>query len=402
MILYADFDYTKILRSFNFEEKLKKRHINLAYRNSKNYTLFLYAAAHEEFASQLKVIAKNHYEEVAEQTVDLDNALNIAIQSNNYKGAKVLLECGFDVNNKSHLDSTIPPLFLACITNNEEMVNLLLDYNADTKREYDCNTPITYAIEHLSVNAVRALVKSKKDLNLDFLESAHGSALNQALWEDYDEIVHLLLKAGANLEITNEENESILRAPARLNNKVMLSYLIELGADINKADIEEGETTLMYICKHGTLDAKYSYDMVKLLVLKGANLFLRDKAGYTAMGYALRSQNLQIIKYLKNKGLNTIKEDSEGLPFLFQTENAEFLDFLLQEGADINRKLKTDKGRGNAEKGEYEYEILYYHDHPTMELFEVMQKHQDKMEPALKEVFESTKLQMLLFASKEL
>ena len=87
---------------------------------------------------------------------------------------------------------------------------------------------------------------------------------------------------------------------------------------------------------------------------------------------------------------------------MFQTENAEFLDFLLQEGADINRKLKTDKGRGNAEKGEYEYEILYYHDHPTMELFEVMQKHQDKMEPALKEVFESTKLQMLLFASKEL
>ncbi len=39
------------------------------------------------------------------------------------------------------------------------MVNLLLDYNADTKREYDCNTPLTYAIEHLSINAVRALAK---------------------------------------------------------------------------------------------------------------------------------------------------------------------------------------------------------------------------------------------------
>ncbi len=59
------------------------------------------------------MIAKNYYEEEAEQTVDFDNALNVAIQANNYKGAKVLLECGFDVNHKIYLDSTIPPLFFS-------------------------------------------------------------------------------------------------------------------------------------------------------------------------------------------------------------------------------------------------------------------------------------------------
>ena len=73
----------------------------------------------------------------------------------------------------------------------------------------------------------------------------------------------------------------------------VLSYL-DQGADIN-FNLNDGCTILMEAlsCKN--------YEIAELLIEKGANLALKDKAGFDALYYANQSEEKTIIKLIEDK-----------------------------------------------------------------------------------------------------
>jgi uncharacterized protein len=72
--------------------------------------------------------------------------------------------------------------------------------------------------------------------------------------------------------------------------------LIEEGAEFKNYQNCEGNTALMDAAFYG------HQDVVKLLVEKGAKINLKDRAGSTAMDWAVRTKNWKILKMLIDAG----------------------------------------------------------------------------------------------------
>jgi len=388
----TDSYFVPILNHSEFEKLVKDGEVNLEVENEHSLTLFLYVASIEKLSPQLEILLKYSYDTVFSQKKGgMHNALALAIFANNYKGAQLLLRYGFhpDMGSRKGTGISAPPLFLACKMKSVKMVKLLLDYNADVNQIHHHYTCLIHAAENSELLIAKTLLEY--GANPYHMHALYGSALNCAVWEDNFEMVQLLIEYGARADVTNTENQSILLAPAKNGNKVLILYLLQHGATINE-HCTNGITPLMYICRYGTAYPKEICSIIQFMKSLGVNIHQKDKQGHTALWEAVESQNILAVDCLRRLG-GSLKEATYNHPRLFSSANSEFLDYLLTNGADINIRSKD-------EEGNWVYDILYYNQEPAAGIFEVIKSHMDKMEPALKEEFLTQRLSMLLASSE--
>ena len=93
-------------------------------------------------------------------------------------------------------------------------------------------------------------------------------------------------------------------------NKIMIKYLIEHGADITIKD-KSNRTVLFDACLKG------NEHLVRYLVGRGANINEEDNDGYTPIFNSYSSGNKDLIKYLVGHGANTNKEANNGTTPIF-------------------------------------------------------------------------------------
>ena len=98
--------------------------------------------------------------------------------------------------------------------------------------------------------------------------------------EDHKVIVNLLIEAGADLDLRDNEGEAALMHAARNGHKETVDVLIKAGADVNPGD-HNGTTALMHAVKKG------HKEIVELLMSAGADanqksLFFGNIALWTA------------------------------------------------------------------------------------------------------------------------
>jgi ankyrin repeat protein len=124
-----------------------------------------------------------------------------AIQSEDVDGLKKILEKGGDVNRPSKDGTTL--LECAVGTGNEKTVKLLLDAGADVDKASDNanhGTPLTLACSRGDVKMTKMLVAAGADVNkagdLGLTPILHATSGEQ---RGHLEVLHLLIKAGANL-----------------------------------------------------------------------------------------------------------------------------------------------------------------------------------------------------------
>ena len=116
------------------------------------------------------------------------------------------------------------------------------------------------------------------------------------------------------------------------NNIDMVKLLsdLEQGADINLQN-KDGNTALIYAIRENNIE------MVKLLLLeKGADTNLQNKDGNTALIYAIRENNIEMVKLLLEQGANTNlqnKDGNKGLMYAIRENNIEIVKLLLDYGA---------------------------------------------------------------------
>uniref|UniRef100_A0A669BMZ3 Ankyrin repeat domain 6b n=1 Tax=Oreochromis niloticus TaxID=8128 RepID=A0A669BMZ3_ORENI len=117
------------------------------------------------------------------------------------------------------------------------------------------------------------------------------SPLHLAAYKGHIEVVRVLLKAGCNLDIQDDGEQTALHRAAVVGNSDIINALIQESCALDRQD-KDGNTALHEVSWHGFTQS------VKLLVKAGANVYTKNKAGNTPLHLACQNGHAQSAKVL--------------------------------------------------------------------------------------------------------
>jgi len=145
-------------------------------------------------------------------------------------------------------------------------------------------------------DAVRALLKASPRPEVNAAEPDGTTALHWAVRGDDQELVELLLKAGANPNAANRYGVAPITLAAANGNAALVERLLEAGADPNTA-LPHGETVLMTAARAGSAEA------VERLIARGARVDAADdQLGETALMWAAARDHGGVVRVLAAHG----------------------------------------------------------------------------------------------------
>ncbi|XP_047244618.1 ankyrin repeat domain-containing protein 6b isoform X3 [Girardinichthys multiradiatus] len=131
------------------------------------------------------------------------------------------------------------------------------------------------------------------------------SPLHLAAYKGHLEVVRILLKAGCDLDIQDDGEQTALHRAAVVGNTDIISALIQEGCALERQD-KDGNTALHEVSWHG-----FSH-CLKVLVKAGANVHAKNKAGNTALHLACQNGHTQSAKVLLLGGSRSDSKNHAG------------------------------------------------------------------------------------------
>ena len=151
---------------------------------------------------------------------------------------------------------------------------------------------------------------------------------------------------------TNWDDPEIMLAACKTPFLVNVKMISRFGGDVNASD-KDGVTALMFAARAGNVE------IVKYLVSRGAYVNAKRKEepfmGKTVLMYAAESGNIETVKYLVSLGADVKAKTNKGttvLMFAAQSGNIETVKYLVSLGADVKAKDKDGKTALDHAKGE--------------------------------------------------
>lgn len=146
------------------------------------------------------------------------------------------------------------------------------------------------------------------------------SLLHLATYQKRTEIAKLLINAGSNVNIKDEQKyqETPLIFSITFDQYEVFKQLLDSGADPNLT-ANDGSTPIMYAAGLGkaSTSAKYQnkgmLEYVKALIKKGAKLDLKDSNGNTALHHAAQKGLVEIYELLAQNGANVDVKNNKNL-----------------------------------------------------------------------------------------
>jgi ankyrin repeat protein len=169
------------------------------------------------------------------------------------------------------------------------------------------------AIANGNLDKVKQLIAKNPNLVNAKLNKDGDTALSIACDKDNLNIVNVLIKAGADVNATDNDGETVLM---RVSNVKIVNALIKAGADVNATD-NDGNTAVIK-----NSDSKYTLDIINTLIQAGADLEAENKYGNTALITACQGY------YYKESSIS-------------DSPRIETVKVLIQGGANVNTKTST-------------------------------------------------------------
>ncbi|KFW92403.1 Ankyrin repeat domain-containing protein 6, partial [Phalacrocorax carbo] len=120
----------------------------------------------------------------------------------------------------------------------------------------------------------------------------HGrTPLHLAAHKGHLHVVQVLLKAGCDLDIQDDGDQTALHRAAVVGNTDVIAALIQEGCALDRQD-KDGNTALHEACWHGFSQS------AKVLVKAGANVLAKNKAGNTPLHLACQNSHSQSTRVL--------------------------------------------------------------------------------------------------------
>ena len=276
-----------------------------------------------------------------------DTALYRACKSQQLAVVQVLLEAGADVNLTS---KRLNPLIAAFESRNVRIFNFLVKAGADVKCRSSNNGTCLHAVINAYpfttgsyrgpvpadiVNIVESLIEAGVDVNA--CSSQGETALYRASKAGYEQIVRLLLEAGA--EIDGSTIHGPLHAACEHGHTQVVDMLLQLGADpnisstspenyFNSQFLSLGVGTSGLTTSSGSLPIccavqKGHADVVNLLLKHGADVNKRDQSGKSAV--------IHVFELMTSRRCNTLRISKP-----LEQKYSDILKFLLLAGGDVN------------------------------------------------------------------
>jgi ankyrin repeat protein len=191
--------------------------------------------------------------------------------------------------------------------------------------------PLIDAVKRGDVAAVRALLKSRVDVNAT--EPDGSTALHWAARANAEQIVDLLIQAGAHINAASRYGVTPIRLAAVNRSASAIERLLNAGVDPNAASAD-GETVLMSAARSGSVDA------VRQLIRRGANVHAKEKRrGTTPLMWAAEDNHPDVVALLLEAGA-LVNERSRGdyspLLIAVRAGSLESTEVLVRAGADVN------------------------------------------------------------------
>uniref|UniRef100_A0A8C9H9S5 Ankyrin repeat domain 6 n=1 Tax=Piliocolobus tephrosceles TaxID=591936 RepID=A0A8C9H9S5_9PRIM len=130
-------------------------------------------------------------------------------------------------------------------------------------------------------------------------ERKHGrTPLHLAANKGHLPVVQILLKAGCDLDVQDDGDQTALHRATVVGNTEIIAALIHEGCALDRQD-KDGNTALHEASWHGFSQS------AKLLVKAGANVLAKNKAGDTALHVAAALNHKKVAKILLEAGADT-------------------------------------------------------------------------------------------------
>jgi uncharacterized protein len=158
-------------------------------------------------------------------------------------------------------------------------------------------TALMKAINKNDSALVQQLIQDEVDVNE--LDSHQDAPLVMASYKGYDQIVRLLLEAGADVRATDPSMKATaLHAAAYAGRTEAARLLVEYNIDINKQGPYNGYTAL-----HDAI-WQNNVEVVKVLLAANADLSIRSQDGKTPLDFARSKNHKEIVALIEKKSGN--------------------------------------------------------------------------------------------------
>ena len=295
---------------------------------------FIDSIHNNDYESVNKLIAEGI--DVNAQDQNGDTALIYAAGHCSANIVELLIRNGADVNRAAYDGFT--PLMNAATYNQTDNANILYNNGAEINSKTVMQwTALDFAIINQNAQMCNFLIDKEANLN-NICKADDGeefSIIRLAISDGTDEILNLLIEAGIDVNKADSYGRYPLHYAAVFNKPNSVRLLVRAGADLECRNTEDEDlsTPLMYAAY------QFSYDVVHTLLMLGAKSNNIDKGGRNAFiypFYQLYSQDM------RTKSINDIIgkiEDSEEINYqdiTIQVINKTIL-ALKATGADINQ-----------------------------------------------------------------
>ncbi|MBZ8182743.1 ankyrin repeat domain-containing protein [Oscillatoria salina] len=253
-------------------------------------------------------------------------ALMLAAQEGHLSIVKILVEAGANVNLIAGSDSDYA-LYSAASGGHEEIFNYLYPLTNPELRQAALDLlpegirmrtieetadplaiDLTTAVFNENLEEVRQILASGADVNR--FNDMGTTALFFAVRKQSIELVQCLLEVGADPNKSNLDDGKtplmITHGSWREQSVQICSLLLESGANSNARDVETGKTVLMHnVGIPASADELFKVNcrrIVQKILQHGADVNAKDNDGNTALSIAKKAGNTEIIQLLKEAG----------------------------------------------------------------------------------------------------
>ncbi|KAJ7185146.1 ankyrin repeat-containing domain protein [Mycena haematopus] len=227
-------------------------------------------------------------------------------------------------------NAVLPPFLFCCKEGYFECISGLIANGTNINTLNKEGSGLSLASCMGNIEIVDLLLKKGADINLEV--EYYGSALGAAAFQGILDVVSFLLKKGADVNITNGHYGSVLEAAAYQGSLATVSLLLEHGANINLVGGHYG-SALEAAAYQGSLK------IVSFLLENGADINLAGGHYGSALGAAAYQGSLEIVIFLLEKGANINLAGGyygSALSAAAYRGSLEIIILLLKNGADVN------------------------------------------------------------------
>jgi len=275
--------------------------------------------------------------------------VNIAIRQNNFNTVKYLCKnsnseeiCTKDLKGEY-------PIFTSVECGNDNIFEYLIKKisNPNIKNNNGISI-LTLAIIKNRINIVEYLLKHNNNLTINEVDSNGFTPLENAINQNNDKIVHMILNYGINNNIKINigmkdygGNFPLIKAINKKNFEMTFSIINYANQNMINTNIqdENGNTPLILSYKNNDLKI-FNY------LLEYYNINQTSNSGNTILHYAIFDRKIDVTKQLLIMGANLhLKNDSNNSPMdvAFNYLNSDILKAIIQYG-NINVNIKNKMG----------------------------------------------------------